>query len=267
MNHLQRICDNTRREVSARERETPLATLKEKLSSAPPVRGFANALRQKVLAKKTAVIAEIKRVSPSLGALQAGADAVTQATLYQQGGATCFSVLTDTAFFGGSLQDLVDVRAATTLPVLRKDFMLTPYQIYESRVYGADCVLLILAALSDAEVLSLHDLALSLGMDVLLEVHDAPELRRALALSSPLIGINNRNLTTLEIDLETGLSLRPWPDDRVMVAESGFYQRCDLDQYEQAGCYAFLIGTALMKSDDPRGVLAGLLGGGNNLIS
>ncbi len=264
MNHLQRICDNTRRDVAAREKDVPLTVLREQLPKAPPVRGFASALRQKVLAKQTAVIAEIKRVSPSLGALQAGADAVSQATLYQQGGATCFSVLTDTAFFGGSLQDLVDVRAATTLPVLRKDFMLTPYQIYESRVYGADCVLLILAALSDAEVLSLHDLALSLGMDVLLEVHDAPELRRALALSSPLIGINNRNLTTLNIDLKTGLSLQPWPDNRVMVAESGFYERRDLDQYEQAGCYAFLIGTALMKSDNPRGVLAGLLGGINN---
>jgi indole-3-glycerol phosphate synthase len=260
MNHLDRICDNTRREVSDRERETPLATLKEKLPSAPPVRGFAKALRQKVLAKQTGVIAEIKRVSPSLGALQAGADAVTQATRYQNGGATCFSVLTDTAFFGGSLQDLVDVRAATTLPVLRKDFMLTPYQIYESRVYGADCVLLILAALSDAEVLSLHDLALSLGMDVLLEVHDAGELRRALTLSSPLIGINNRNLTTLDIDLETGLSLRPWPQDRVMVAESGFYERRDLVRYEQAGCYAFLIGTALMRAENPQRALEGLMG-------
>ena len=260
MNHLQRICDNTRREVLAREKQTPLAALKDKISSAPPVRGFAHALQQKVLAKQTAVIAEIKRVSPSLGVLHTGADAVTQAALYAQGGATCLSVLTDSAFFGGSLQDLVDVRAVTTLPVLRKDFMLTPYQIYESRVYGADCVLLILAALSDAEVLFLHDLALSLGMDVLLEVHDAPELQRALALSSPLIGINNRNLTTLDIDVNMGLALRPWPKDRLMVAESGFYERRDIVQYEQAGCYAFLIGTALMKSDEPRDALKHLRG-------
>lgn len=260
MNHLQRICDNTRREVLAREKQTPLAALKDKISSAPPVRGFAHALQQKILAKQTAVIAEIKRVSPSLGALHTGADAVTQAALYAQGGATCLSVLTDSAFFGGSLQDLVDIRALTTLPVLRKDFMLTPYQIYESRVYGADCVLLILAALSDAEVLSLHDLALSLGMDVLLEVHDAPELQRALTLSSPLIGINNRNLTTLDIDVNTGLALRPWPKGRLMVAESGFYERHDIVQYEQAGCYAFLIGTALMKSDDPRDALKRLRG-------
>jgi indole-3-glycerol phosphate synthase len=260
MNHLDRICQNTRQEVAARARTVTLSTLQENLDHTPSPRGFATALQKKVQAKQTAVIAEIKRVSPSLGDLQTGADAATQARLYEQGGATCLSVLTDAAFFGGNLEDLAAVRAATPLPILRKDFMLTTYQIYESRVYGADCVLLILAALSDEEAQSLHDLALSLGMDVLLEVHNAEELTRALKLSSPLIGINNRNLTTLEIDLKTGLSLRPWPKDRLMVAESGFYERGDLLPYQEAGCYTFLIGTALMRAENPGQALEVLLG-------
>ena len=260
--HLQRICDNTRREVAARALAAPLSALKEKRGQAPTPRGFAEALQKKIQSKQTAVIAEMKRVSPSLGDLQTGADAATQARLYEQGGAACLSVLTDATFFGGSLEDLGAVRAATSLPILRKDFILTDYQVYESLVHGADCILLILAALSDEEAQSLNDLAQSLGMDVLLEVHNAAELTRALRLPSPLIGINNRNLTTLDIDLKTGLSLRPWPQNRLIVAESGFYERGDLLPYEQAGCYTFLIGTALMRSGDPKRALKDLVGKG-----
>jgi indole-3-glycerol phosphate synthase len=258
--YLQRICENTRQEVAARALSVPLSLLKERLGHALPPRSFAAALQKKIHARQTAVIAEIKRISPSLGALQTGADASAQARQYAQGGATCLSVLTDATFFGGRLEDLEAVRAATSLPLLRKDFILTDYQVYESRVYGADCLLLILAALTDEEAKSLHDLAVSLTMDVLLEVHNAEELTRALRLSSPLIGINNRNLATLAIDLQTGLSLRPWPQSRIMVAESGFYQRGDLFPYQEAGCYAFLIGTALMRAENPGQALKQLVG-------
>ena len=249
---LDRIIARKRQEVSARQAERPMAVLESELSHASAVRGFADALAAQVSEQKSAVIAEIKRASPSKGLLRADFQPALHATQYAKAGATCLSVLTDVDFFQGSDDDFKAARDACDLPVIRKDFMVDPYQIVESRAMGADCVLLIVAALTDAELQQYTAMAHDLGMDVLVEVHDSTELARALALPTRLIGINNRNLHTFQTRLETTLSLRDAvPTDRVLITESGILAPSDVDRMHGADIHAFLVGEAFMREPDP----------------
>jgi indole-3-glycerol phosphate synthase len=248
---LAQICTDKRREVAARKARTPLADIERRAGEAAPPRGFARRLRAAQRAGRFALIAEIKRASPSKGLIRADFEPAALARAYRDGGAACLSVLTDTPYFQGADADLVAARGAVDLPVLRKDFMLDPYQIAESRALGADCVLLILAALDDGLARELEGAALALGMDVLLEVHDGAELDRALRLASPLIGINNRDLKSLAVDLATAESLAPKvPADRLVVAESGLYETGDLERMAACGARAFLVGESLMRQPD-----------------
>lgn len=248
---LARICADKLAEVAQRRARRPLGELERALSSAPPLRGFASALEAACARGRIALIAEIKRASPSRGLIRADFDPTALARAYASAGATCLSVLTDSRYFGGDDAHLLAARAAVALPVLRKEFILDPYQVIESRLLGADCVLLIMAALSDAQAKELAELARGLGMDVLVEVHDEVELARALVLPSRLIGINNRDLKTLTVDLGTTLALAPKvPADRIVVAESGFASRADLDRARAAGAKAFLVGESLMREPD-----------------
>jgi indole-3-glycerol phosphate synthase len=241
---LERIVAAKRAEVAAAKQRTPAV----KLDAAPPVRDFVAALRK----KRPAVIAEIKRASPSKGLLRENFDPAAIARSYQEGGAACMSVLTDREFFQGAPEHLSAARAACALPALRKDFLIDPYQVMEARALGADCVLLIAACLADPEMRDLETLALSLGMAVLVEVHDAPELERALALRTPLIGINNRNLRSFETRLETTLDLLPRiPADRLVITESGILSRADVQRMRDQGVHAFLVGEAFMRANDP----------------
>ena len=239
---LAAICADTRSETARRRAATPNPAL---ASDAP--RGFSRTLRGPAVA----LIAEIKRISPSGGAIRPGADPVQLARDYQAAGAACLSVLTDGPHFGGSSADLVSVRAAVQLPVLRKDFMLDPWQVLESRAMGADCVLLILAALDDTLAAELEAAAEECGMDVLAEVHDRAELERALRLRTPLIGINNRNLKTLQTDLATTIELAPHvPPGRTIVAESGIRTAADVARLRAAGARAMLVGESLLRQSD-----------------
>ncbi len=249
-------------EIDARNRVTPVVALEQRLDRADPVRGFAAALQRRVAAGQTAVIAEIKKASPSRGTLREDFDPAQIARSYARGGAACLSVLTDVDFFRGADVYLQQARAACSLPVLRKDFVIDPYQVYEARVLGADCILLIVAALSDAMLQELYQLAGHLGMDALVEVHDADELERALRLPAPLLGINNRNLRTFETSLEVTLGLlERIPDDRLVITESGIHTRADVALLQKHGVNAFLVGEAFMKAVEPGEKLAELFGG------
>ncbi len=257
---LARICADKWALITTRRQETPLSDVETQAKAAPPPRGFAHALQARADAGAYGLICEIKKASPSKGLIRANFDPPALASAYAAGGATCLSVLTDTPYFQGRDEDLVAARAAVELPVLRKDFMLDPYQIAESRALGADCVLLILAALTDAQAAELEDAALGLGMDVLLEVHDGAELDRALALRSPLLGINNRNLKTLRIDLATTEALAPRvPAERLLIAESGLHGPGDLARLNAVGAAAFLVGESLMRQPDVTAATAALL--------
>jgi len=257
---LNRICADKRSEIAKRRRERPESSLEPLARRADSPRGFHRALTQAAAGGRPALICEIKKASPSKGLIRADFDPPSLARAYQAGGASCLSVLTDAPYFQGRDEDLQAARDAVDLPVLRKDFMLDPYQILESRALGADCVLLILAALSDPQAAELEDAARALAMDVLIEVHDAEELDRALMLESPLVGINNRNLKTLEVDLATSEALAPRvPADRLVVAESGLYTPDDLARMQKAGAAAFLIGESLMRQADVTAATAALL--------
>jgi len=258
---LRRILQRKEEEVAERISRTPLRELSARAADAPPVRGFAAAIEARIGAGEPAVIAEVKKASPSQGVIRAGFDPAAIARSYQAGGAACLSVLTDVDFFQGADADLQRARAACALPVLRKDFTIDPYQVLEARALGADCVLLIVAALDDLRLAALSEQAMALGMDVLVEVHGPDELERALQVPAPLLGINNRNLHTFEVSLDTTLSLKDAvPRDRRLVAESGIATRDDVRRLREAGVDAFLVGEAFMRADDPGAALRALFG-------
>ena len=256
---LQRILARKQEEVSARREHVSLFELKTRSASMPPPRGFADAIEAKVAMGRPAVIAEIKKASPSKGVIRADFDPVAIARSYEAGGAACLSVLTDIDFFHGSDDDLRQARAACALPVLRKDFIVDAYQLYEARVMGADCVLLIAAALDDARLSEFAFIAGELGMDVLVEIHDLDELERALPVPARLLGVNNRDLRSFDVRLQATLDLQPMvPADRVLVTESGIRTPADVALMRDAGVHAFLVGEAFMREPDPGAALRGL---------
>ena len=256
---LAKIIDGKRDEVAALRATTSLADLDAAAAAANPARGFAAALAD-ASKEGYGLIAELKKASPSKGLIRSDFDPATLARAYQDGGATCLSVLTDTPWFQGSTEFLVAARNAVSLPVLRKDFMIDPIQITESRALGADCILLIMAALDDVLAAELEACAFAHGMDVLIEVHDASELERACKLRSQLMGINNRNLKTMEISLDVGAAMLPHlPSDRIAIAESGLFTPADLAQMAASGARCFLIGESLMRADDVSAATATIL--------
>lgn len=249
---LEKIITRKREEVSERRGRIGLAELEAMAAAAGQVRGFAERLQEQVRNKKPAVIAEIKKASPSKGVLREDFVPAEIARSYEAGGATCLSVLTDVDFFQGADEYLKQARGACKLPVIRKDFMIDPYQVVEARALGADCILLIVAALEDGQMAELADVAKAQGLDVLVEVHDGAELERALRLETPLIGINNRNLHTFELSLETTLDLLPRiPRERLVVTESGILHRADVELMEINEVHAFLVGEAFMRAEQP----------------
>ena len=256
---LNKILARKAEEIRARAETVSLATLKLQCEDMPETRGFTAALYRKIDAGQAAVIAEIKKASPSKGIIRADFNPAEIAKSYQHGGAACLSVLTDIDFFQGADAYLQQARAACGLPVLRKDFTVDEYQVYEARALGADCVLLIVAALGDAQMVDLNNLAMDLGMDVLVEVHDVEELERALQMDAPLIGINNRNLRTFEVSLETTIAMKDMvPKDRLLVTESGILVRDDVQLMRQHHINAFLVGETFMRAENPGEELARL---------
>jgi len=260
MNILERIRAYKLEEVAARKAARPNAEIEAAARAAPPVRAFADALRRTEAAGRYALIAEIKKASPSKGLIRADFDPPTLARAYEAGGATCLSVLTDGPSFQGADGDLTAARAATALPVLRKDFLYDPWQVAEARALGADCVLIIMASVTDAEARALESAAAEWGMAALVEVHDRAELERALALDSPLIGINNRDLRSFETRLETTEALASLiPPGCHAIAESGLHSPADLARLARAGARSFLIGESLMRASDVRAATAAIL--------
>ena len=262
MNVLERIMAAKRAELAALKAELPDAAVEKRARQAPAARPFVKAMKAKIDAGSAAVIAEIKRASPSRGLLRENLDPAAIARGYEAGGAACVSVLTDREFFRGALADLEAARSACSLPVLRKDFTFDAYQVLEARAHGADCILLIAACLSLPAMQELERLATGLGMGVLVEVHDATELDAALKLATPLIGINNRDLRTFETRLDTTLALLPRvPQGRIVVTESGILSAADVARMREKGVNAFLVGEAFMRAPDPGGALRALFAG------
>ena len=250
-NILEQILTTKRQEVAQRSALVPQQQLMDSLADAHTPLGFVSALQQRARERRPGVIAEIKKASPSKGVIRADFNPAVIASSYAAANATCLSVLTDRNWFQGAAEFLIAARAAVSLPVLRKDFMIDPLQIVESRVLGADCILLIMAALDDATAAELESCAFEYGMDVLIECHDDAEIERAKKLKSPLIGINNRNLKTMEISLDVGEAMLPHlPADRIAVAESGLFHPADLARMARSGARCFLIGESLMRADD-----------------
>lgn len=263
---LKRILARKQEEVTERRERVSLFELKTRAATAPSVRGFADAIEAKIAAGQAAVIAEVKKASPSKGLIRPDFDPAQIAKSYETGGAACLSVLTDVDFFQGADAYLQSARSACSLPVLRKDFLLDAYQVYEARALGADCILLIAAALEDAPLRELASLARSIGLDVLVEVHDEAELDRALALPADaglILGVNNRNLRSFEVSLDTTVLLKArLPADRWLVTESGIHAPEDVRKMRDAGVHAFLVGEAFMRAQDPGNELARLFGPG-----
>ena len=251
-NILDTILARKHEEVRQRSQIRTLDSVRARAANQPPPRGFVDAIRRKHAAGEAAVIAEVKKASPSKGLIRKDFDPAASARSYEAGGAACLSVLTDVDFFQGSNRYLGEARDACRLPVLRKDFIVDPYQVFEARMIGADCILLIVAALEDGPLVEMANLAHELGMDVLVEVHDIDELERALQADCELIGVNNRDLRSFEVSLDTSLDLKgAVPPDRTMVTESGIVSRDDVARLRGAGIHTFLIGESFMREADP----------------
>ena len=249
---LKKIVSRKHEEIDEGIKRVPLERMIELASNADQTRGFYNALQSKVKQKQSGIIAEIKRASPSKGVLRENFNPVEIAKSYESGGASCLSILTDRDFFQGDPLFLIKARAAVSIPVIRKDFIVDPYQVYESRAMGADCILLIVSCLKDSELKSLSQLASSLGMDTLVEVHDIDELHRALKLELPMIGINNRNLRNFEVNLQTTIDLlSEIDDDKLVITESGITSKTDVELMHNHNVFGFLIGEAFMRDSNP----------------